>query len=137
MSDGDWSDYDPAQLTSNFINQNESEASSLQAQSTDMGIVLMSPAALTKFGYALHTISDGTSPSHEGYQKWYGVWHLSSAWHWMREQYISPARMNQAVNAERAAFRKTFGDQLYWMAIGQQQPTERVTVTIHFDPNQQ
>ena len=29
-----------------------------------------SPDALTHFGHALHTVQDGTSPEHSGYQRW-------------------------------------------------------------------
>jgi RHS repeat-associated protein len=130
MSEGDWADDNHVQRTADFINNSEAAATDAQAQWSDMGAANISPVALLQFGNALHTISDGTSPSHEGGQPWDGVWHLSSAWHWAREQYISPARMNQAVNAERSAFRKTFGDQFYFMAIGQQQPQERVTSRI-------
>jgi RHS repeat-associated protein len=114
MSDGDNpSLYDTQTAAGNFVSDQEGVAAGLQS---DWGAATLNPTALLYFGFGNHTVSDGTSPAHEGGQPWYGVWHLSSAWHWAREQHISSARMNQAVNAERQHFRQTFGDAFYFYA---------------------
>jgi RHS repeat-associated protein len=117
------------QDSQNFIDQNEHDAEAIQDKWIAEGNTGIAPAAMTAFGNALHTITDETSPAHEGYQPWYGVWSIEAIIHVAREQYISPARMNQATNAARSAFRKTFGDRLYWLAIGQQ-PRQREKVTV-------
>jgi RHS repeat-associated protein len=82
------------------------------------GVDGLSSTALSDFGLALHAVADSTSPAHIGFQewKWYdpmGVWD-----HHQTEANISPFQMQNAVNVARQAFRTTFGDRWYFMAIG-------------------
>jgi hypothetical protein len=77
----------------------------------------VAPGALTAFGNALHSTTDAISPSHAGYQPWYGLVNWHSPIHGAREQTINQAQMNAAVNAAHSAFRQTFGDYLYFLAI--------------------
>jgi RHS repeat-associated protein len=59
-----------------------------------------------QFGMAFHTLSDMTSPAHEGYQ----VWTRSSIFlHRDTEKGISPFRMGLAVGATIALFNYTYG----------------------------
>lgn len=48
------------------------------------------------FGMALHPVMDSTSPTHEGYQIWYGIKGPITAGrggaHWLGEQYMSKGR---------------------------------------------
>jgi len=86
--------------------------------------------ALWEFGQALHTITDMTSPVHEGFQIWYGPPYPTgiapidvyrySEWLGYVEQHhkretldvlkADPARLRRVIDAARSAFRNTFGD---------------------------
>jgi RHS repeat-associated protein len=62
--------------------------------------------AFLQFGMAFHTVSDMTSPAHEGYQ----VWTRRSVFlHRDTEKLISPFRMGLAVGATISLFKYTFG----------------------------
>jgi RHS repeat-associated protein len=112
-----------------FITRSEDLARSVQAEWIATGHTGIAPAALTAFGNALHTIVDATSPSHRGFQAWYGKWNWRTPLHLLRERRISPEQRNNAVAAARAAFRQTFGDEFDWMLMDAQrrQPPENKT----------
>jgi hypothetical protein len=67
------------------------------------------------FGRAFHTVSDMTSPAHEGYQVWYAS-QLSS--HMAAEASISNFRMGLAVGATLSLYRYTYGQQALEQATG-------------------
>jgi hypothetical protein len=105
----------------------------LQQQWIASGHTGLCPAALQAFGNALHTITDKTSPSHEGYQRWYGVkdplaW-PGDAWHFLREACPGSVcsgnrqRQQNAINRAQFAFSLVFGN------TQQDNPTVTVTVT--------
>jgi len=122
-------EYNPAYGPADYIEQNEHNAKEIQADWIASGHTGIAPAALAAFGNALHTITDEYSPAHEGYQKvhWY-----SYPWHWREGiPYAYQGRKKSATAAARAAFYNVFGND-----DGQQATHEKVTVTIHFDPNQ-
>jgi RHS repeat-associated protein len=115
-----------AKKTADWISQNEHDAGELQQQWIDSGHTGLCPAALQAFGNALHTITDMTSPSHEGGQHWrdnYGD--LRTYWHVLRE--IVPTDSNKRrqqtaiQNAQRA----------FWQVFGSGCHTEQTTTTIY------
>jgi RHS repeat-associated protein len=115
-----------AQKTADWISQNEHDAEELQQQWIDSGHTGLCPAALQAFGNALHTITNMTSPSHEGGQHWtdnYGD--LRTNWHVLRE--IVPTDSNKRrqqtaiQNAQRA----------FWQVFGSGCHTEQTTTTIY------
>jgi RHS repeat-associated protein len=118
MSDGT-SDQEPEfqrnqdeQLGDRFIMDNEAQASSLQGSWTESGNAGMNPEALTKFGNALHTVMDRTSPAHEGTQPWHGssyLFYIPALIHVSREAYITRSRMQYAVQQSRMNYLLTFG----------------------------
>jgi RHS repeat-associated protein len=119
--------------TSEYIDNNEESAEQIQADWVASGHTGIAPAALTAFGNALHTVTDKTSPAHEGYQRWYGVRDLfgvTAAYHFIRESNISDARRAAAVAAARRSFSLTFG----FLAL--QNATDGLTphVTVRIGP---
>ncbi len=62
-----------ASLSDDFIFQNERLAQSEQKSYEENGGGGLSPDAAYHFGEALHTVTDGTSPTHEGHQVWMGI----------------------------------------------------------------
>ena len=103
-------------LTSqDVIEANEHNAQQLQADWIASGHTGLCPAALTAFGNALHTITDGYSPSHEGGQPWCGTALKclpGDAWHFMREAWPGAGnqqRRRDSAAAGRAAFIFVFG----------------------------
>ena len=80
----------------------------------------MSKEALEEFGKALHTVTDMTSPMHEGFQVWYGI-PIPGQWmqrdiheaykHNQGESTISYERLGFAVGAAVQLFQHTFGDE--------------------------
>ena len=59
------------QETNAYINSELSAAVALQLDYESHGGTGNSDDALTRFGHALHTVTDRTSPEHAGYQPWY------------------------------------------------------------------
>ena len=55
-----------------FISNHESSARSRSPLGCKAGYEKISGEALWEIGQALHTVMDSTSPSHEGFQIWYG-----------------------------------------------------------------
>jgi RHS repeat-associated protein len=51
--------------------------------------------ALFQLGMALHPIMDLTSPSHEGFQIWNGVYGPGAAIHWKKEREITPEKREE------------------------------------------
>ena len=72
-------------------------------------------SSLYDFGRAFHTVSDMTSPAHEGYQVWY--WSEARS-HSNRESTISNFRMGLAVGATLALYRYTYGQAALQQATG-------------------
>jgi RHS repeat-associated protein len=113
--------------TSDYIHQNEQTAEQVQADWIASGHTGIAPGAMTAFGNALHTVTDMTSPAHEGYQLWYGTWDffgVTAAYHFLSESRISDARRNTAIAAARQTFMNTFG----WMAL--QNATDGLTPKV-------
>jgi hypothetical protein len=66
------------------------------------------------FGNAFHTVSDMTSPAHEGYQ----IWRKRTTFlHMDTERDISPFRLGLAVGATIKLFRYTYGPQALQRAV--------------------
>jgi RHS repeat-associated protein len=123
--------YNPTYDTNDFIEQNEHNAKDIQADWIASGHTGIAPAALAAFGNAAHTIADEYSPAHAGFQK---VNHWTIGWHILRETTLfglHKQQQQQAAGAIQNAFFATFGNN-----AGDQATHEKVTVTIHFDPNQ-
>ena len=121
--------YVAMQLGDQQITKDEAQARVEQAKWIAEGHTGISPAALQKFGNALHIITDRLSPAHAGYQPWYGQskWNPSAWWHFLRESNPRDPNVNTAVQAGQAAFQQTFGDEFDWMMLGSQQQQEQVT----------
>jgi RHS repeat-associated protein len=94
-----------------YIAENEQNAKDLQGEWIASGHTGICPQALTAFGNALHTITDRTSPSHAGNQKWYGKYDPWSLIHVLRERNINAAQLAAARQAALNAFAQTFGPQ--------------------------
>ena len=94
----------------NYIDSQVQAAQEAQANWIAQGHTGFSPLALSAFGNALHTVTDRTSPAHEGEQPWSNKF-WPGAWHVMRELHISNARQTDATNASRALFQRTFGNE--------------------------
>jgi RHS repeat-associated protein len=99
-----------------FINDNVEQAQDLRRRN-DMYSVWPS---LYYFGRAFHTVSDMTSPAHEGYQRWDGgLFHpYNTGRHIGSEWSISNFRMGLAVGATLALYRYTYGHQALQRATG-------------------
>ena len=98
---------DAAQQADQFINTNVDNAKELN----ERGDFMMS---LCFFGKAFHTVSDMTSPAHEGYQ----VWQKRGAFlHADTEKAISSFRMGLAVGATIALYRYTYGQEASKRAV--------------------
>ena len=72
-------------------------------------------SSLWDFGRAFHTVSDMTSPAHEGYQTWRWRGGLSHMWN---EASITDYRMGMAVGATLALYAYTYGQQELQRATG-------------------
>jgi hypothetical protein len=112
-----------------FVEQNETKASRLQSfHVASPGQSPFSSDALYFFGMALHTVTDNTSPGHEGFQVWNGVpipgtstfgADAASAYiHSKAEEQISPERLGLAVGVALQHFRATFGGEMLHQATG-------------------
>ncbi len=118
-----------------FTSSSQKIARNLQAQWLTQGHPGIAPGALSYFGNALHTITDATSPAHFFFQPWTCFWCTRAAFHWASEQIPSTEDRNNAINQAQAAFRATFGDDLYQRAVtpnvkAQRKPKEQVIVRI-------
>jgi RHS repeat-associated protein len=73
MSDGEHhqSVAEAERLTNDYISSEVKAAVDEQIRFESGGGKGNSDAALTRFGHALHTVTDRTSPEHAGYQPWY------------------------------------------------------------------
>jgi len=102
----------------NYIDRQVRAAQQAQADWTAQGHTGFAPAALMAFGNALHTVTDRTSPSHEGEQPWANNpwWHCcTTVWHVVREAFPSPSRLIMATDAAQALFQRTFGRNQNWV----------------------
>lgn len=99
---------DAARNAGTFINQNLDAA---RSNFTHHGL----DSSLYDFGRAFHTVSDMTSPMHEGYQVW--NWTEANA-HKNGEAKIYPYQMGLAVGATLALYRYTYGDEQLRAATG-------------------
>ena len=98
---------DAAEQADQFIETNVDKAKAFKED----GNVMMS---LCFFGKAFHTVSDMTSPVHEGYQVWY--WSQLSL-HRDTEKAISSFRMGLAVGATIALYKYTYGQKELTRAV--------------------
>jgi len=122
----------------NFVSNSEDAATNLQVQfwqqqtpdSEPSGIDGVSGDALSKFGLALHAVTDSTSPAHIGFQEWNWQDPMGVLDHVQTESTISPQQMQHAVSVAQSAFRKTFGDYWFWMATTPPAAKEHVTHRI-------
>ena len=135
MSDGNAYDKDPAsamfvarELADRFISDNEAAAADSQRDWIASGHTDLNPASLVLFGNALHPVTDGTSPTHEGFQPWYGPRDPRAVLHVLGEHWITKVQMVAAVAAARQAYRDTYGSMALYHAIDGLTP--RVTVRI-------
>ncbi len=114
----------------NFIKLHEQNARNLVPKGCEGGYQKISGDALYEFGQALHTITDMTSPAHEGFQIWDGppyptsippidaiqaVQYSRYVWHHHEQETLGilksdPVRFERIKQAAREAFAKTFGD---------------------------
>lgn len=97
-----------AQAADQFINTNVDRAKDYVTRGDFM-------MALCYFGKAFHTVSDMTSPAHEGYQVWRKRTVLL---HRDTERAISSFRTGLAVGATIALYKYTFGQQEMERAVG-------------------
>jgi hypothetical protein len=92
------------------------ETRRLQAEHIAKGGSGISHEALYALGKAVHTLTDSTSPSHKGFQKWFGfegpINKIRAATHAAGELKILPAQMKEAVTFSRSAFTFAFGGKL-------------------------
>jgi RHS repeat-associated protein len=100
-----------------YIDSQVQIAQQAQADWEAAGNTGFSPAALQAFGNALHTVTDRTSPAHEGEQPWANKpkWHYTTIWHFLREAWPTPSRRNAANDAAQALLLRTFGNQFAWV----------------------
>jgi RHS repeat-associated protein len=54
--------------------------------------------AFSCLGMALHPVMDSTSPAHEGFQRWYGLFTADAYKHWKKEEVITPQRRQEAIS---------------------------------------
>ena len=132
MRDGT-TNQDPAvarQMADDYISGQVQDAQQAQAAWEAAGNTGLSPAALTAFGNALHTVTDRTSPAHQGEQPWRNkpLWSKETRDHIARERSITDAQKANAVNAARGLFQRTFAMQYWWM-MSASEPTATVTTT--------
>jgi RHS repeat-associated protein len=121
---------DARKAAGDFISGHLKKARSLAPQGCQGGYGKIPWDALWEFGQGLHTITDMTSPAHEGFQIWYGPpyptgipaldpylaakyagyikWHHDQE---TREKLLgNPARFRMIKDQVRKAFADTFGD---------------------------
>lgn len=114
----------------NFIKLHEQNARNLAPKGCEGGYQKISGDALYEFGQALHTITDMTSPAHEGFQIWNGppypslipgvaifqaIQYARYVGHHHQQETLDvlksdPVRFERIKQAAREAFAKTFGD---------------------------
>jgi RHS repeat-associated protein len=94
-----------------FISDQVAAAQKAQADWEAQGHSGIAPAALTAFGNALHTVTDRTSPMHQGEQPWANEpWYHKEMWvHFWGEKTINSTQMAAAKSAAQALFTRTFG----------------------------
>lgn len=96
-----------------FIADQERLAQNQQAEYEKAGGNGLSPDALRTFGLALHTVTDRTSPAHQGEQPWNGTEgaanSAAAANHVRRELVIDSNAGAQAVGVARGFFQRVFG----------------------------
>jgi RHS repeat-associated protein len=103
-----------------FIIQNVVKAAQAQADYQKNGGKGFSKEALTYFGTAAHTVSDSTSPAHEGFQIWGNpAEHPQDAYaHTQAENSIQPVQMQNAVGLLKQLWIDAFGLQNAGAAFG-------------------
>lgn len=102
---------DAARLSAEFIESNQRQAQQRQMEFERRGGRGISDDALDFFGNALHTVTDATSPAHEGYQVWdLNPFHMRA--HERRESAVGQDRIDEAARQARELFRETFGEAL-------------------------
>jgi len=113
----------------NFIATQEAIASQIARQSGGI-----TDAALDQFGEALHTVTDRTSPAHQGEQEWRGIGEPGGVFggsslkvaidtaaakiHTSKESTITLDEYHKAIDAAREEYMKTFGPANFYQATG-------------------
>jgi RHS repeat-associated protein len=131
---GPWeSQSDARSKADKFISDNESKASGIAKQNGKV-----TDGALDAMGTALHTISDRTSPAHEGEQVWTGAGEpgasslagplgtlagaitdgVRAEIHVEEESTITLDQYHTTIDDERAAYLQTFGQDAFTQATG-------------------
>jgi RHS repeat-associated protein len=127
-----WETVDEARKKADdWINDHMAKARALSPNGCRFGGNNIPGKALEKFGLALHTLMDMTSPSHAGFQVWHGLPYptgitlvdLYRYRKWKKEIYdphaaqetlavfnSDPVRRQSIINAAKDAFKKAFGD---------------------------
>lgn len=121
---------DASNAANRFIKDHQEAARNAFPHGCKDGSGKISWNALWEFGKALHTITDMTSPAHEGFQIWYGPPYPTGnpvldpyraakyagyiKWHNDQETLAkllgNPTRLQMIKDKVRDAFAKTFGD---------------------------
>ena len=87
-----------------YITQQLAKARGLQDAWRAKGKCGYSPDALREFGYALHTVTDSTSPSHAGAQSWNPANIVDVVRHIRGEASITPAQLHSTAELARRYF---------------------------------
>lgn len=100
-----------------FVDQQVKDAQKAQADWIAQGHTGLSPKALTAFGNALHTVTDRTSPAHQGEQPWANKpwWHYTTLGHFFTEAWRSSSQAQSSDAAARSLFFTTFGSSFDWV----------------------
>jgi hypothetical protein len=93
-----------------FVNRGEANARAIQAKA-NRGVFSSAPllnSSLSEFGKALHAITDGFSPMHQGCQSWNPFNPKNVYDHLTKESSMTPAQKTAAIQAAQEAFVRTF-----------------------------
>lgn len=106
-----------ADAAGQFVNYNVDQA---QEMRNHAGRYPFAPSSLFYFGRAFHTVSDMTSPEHEGYQVWNGgIFHpINTFNHMYGEASISAFRLGLAMGATLSLYKYTYGQRALQQATG-------------------
>jgi RHS repeat-associated protein len=113
---------DAEQQSNNYVDTELGNAVTAQLFYESQGGKGYGDAALTSFGYALHTVTDSTSPEHTGFQPWYCLSCLSAYSHHKKEE--RSAKSSDAADEEARYLAHVKAEQL-WQRFLQQLKTER------------
>jgi len=101
-----------------FIDEQVQAAQKAQADWVAQGHTGIAPNALTAFGNALHTVTDRTSPVHQGEQPWADNpwWHYKTIGHFLGEALgRSSSQVRSSDSAAQSLFQRTFVNSFDWV----------------------